>query len=89
MDFKEEFRKALLKKGIDIRTTVHWADSEVKKGYFDDEFPDNYYLKASTEYLGHYEPNDVLVLDGEEGLERLQAIAKHFTHSIEPVEIFD
>lgn len=87
MDFKEEFRKALSAQGINTKTIVHWAETEVKRGYCDDDFPDNYYLKASTEYLGHYEPDDVLVLDGEEGLEHLEAIAKHFTHSIEPVEI--
>lgn len=88
MDLKEQFRKALLEEGIDIRTIIHWADSEVKRGYCSENYPDNYYLKVSTEHMGVYKADDVLVVEDGGSPEKLEALAKHFSGSIEPVEIF-
>jgi len=90
MDLKELFMQALKEHGVEVeepKTIVHWADSKVKRGFVSSEFPDNYYLNCSTEQMGLYLKDDMLVATDEDDLLGLQAIAKHFQTSIEPLEI--
>jgi len=68
---------------------VHWADGNIKTGYIDgDSSQEVHYLEAKVQIGDVYKDNDKLIGVGEDGLDDLQTVVRHFKTSIEPLELY-
>jgi hypothetical protein len=69
------------------RTIVHWANPTLKKGYVDEDYPDNYYIEAKTKYGDWFFENEKLVAPDDSDVTSLMEIVRHFKVSIKPLVI--
>ena len=90
LDLERMMNKKLSDLGASIeepRTIVHWANPVIKKGYVDDDYPDNYYIEAKTEYGDWFFDDEKLVAAEDSDVTGLMEIVRHFKVSIEPLVI--
>ena len=90
LDFQRVLDEKLSELGTSIeepRTIVHWANPTIKKGYVDEDYPDNYYIEAKTEYGDWFFEDEKLVAADDSDVTGLMEIVRHFKVSIEPLVI--